>query len=279
MRDRWSAVFLLADPTRRALYDHVRRQDRPVSREEAAAATGTSRHLAAFHLDKLVDVQLLQATYAAPAGQPRGRGRTPKVYQATRDDLMVTVPERRYELIAEILADAIAEDPAHADDAARRHAHRRGRELAHQLAGHTVREVLAELGFEPDAGECPVSLHNCPFHVLAARQTALVCGLNQAFLTGLLDGLGSTGLHAHLAPRVGYCCVELRPTDTDLSGPAAHAPATDSSTVLAPTTKQTSPRLRASTSMTRRVAVLEQPGGVVVIDDEHADSDPSVSPG
>lgn len=222
MEDRWTAVSLLADPTRRALYEYVRRQDHPVSREEAADATGTSRNLAAFHLDKLVEAKLLQATYAAPAGQPRGRGRTPKVYQATRDELTVTVPERRYGLIAEILADAVAEDPTHADDAARRHAHRRGQELARQLPGGTLLEVLAMLGFEPDGGHGTVSLHNCPFHVLAARQTALVCGLNQAFLAGLLDGLGSTGLHAYLAPKAGCCCVELRPADTDLPGPAAN---------------------------------------------------------
>jgi predicted ArsR family transcriptional regulator len=52
-------------------------------------------------------------------------------------------------------------------------------------------------------------LHNCPFHALAARHTALVCGLNHAFLTGLLTGLHATHRQAVLEPRPGRCCVEL----------------------------------------------------------------------
>src|SRR4051794_41555096 len=114
MHDRWNAVTTLSDPSRRALYDYVRRQDHPVGRDEAATATAMSRGLAAFHLDKLVDAGLLTARYATPAGRPRGRGRAPKVYESTGDGLAVTIPERRYELIADILAEAGAggEQPA-----------------------------------------------------------------------------------------------------------------------------------------------------------------------
>lgn len=210
MRNRWNAVTALVDPSRRALYDYVRRQGRPVSREEAGDAAGMSRNLAAFHLDKLVEAGVLRAHYEAPSGQPRARGRTPKVYQTTADDLTVTIPERRYELIAEILADAVADDPAHADETARRHAHERGHALGTRSRGGDLLDVLADLGFEPDsAGGGTVLLRNCPFHVLATRQTALVCGLNHAFLTGLVQGLHITGLRAHLAPRPGACCVQL----------------------------------------------------------------------
>ncbi len=202
----------LADTSRRTLYDYVRRQGDPVSREEAAAACHMSRSLAAFHLDKLVAAGLLRARYQAPPGQPRGRGRSPKVYQAADNDLAITIPERRYELIAEILADAVVDDPANADDAARRHAEQRGRLLGSQLRGTALLDVLAGLGFEPEPErECGTAtvLRNCPFHALAARQTALVCGLNHAFLTGLIDSLNVTQVHARLAPRAGACCVEL----------------------------------------------------------------------
>lgn len=214
----------LADPSRRALYDHVRHQDHPVTREEAADATGITRGLAAFHLDKLVDAGLLRARYQAPPGQPRGRGRSPKVYEPAGDGLAVTIPERRYELIAEILADAVAEDPTRADAAAHRLAGQRGRELGAGLAadGCGVLSALDGLGFEPrpegagpaagdpaPAAPRRVLLHNCPFHALATRHTALVCGLNHAFLTGLLDGLGAADVAARLAPRPGACCVAL----------------------------------------------------------------------
>lgn len=197
----------LTDASRRALYDYVRHQDHPVHREEAAEATAMSRGLAAFHLDKLVEAGLLAARYEAPPGRPRGRGRTPKVYEPTGDGLSVTIPERRYELIADILAEAVGcgEPPARV---ARQH----GRDLGDRLrplGGRTV-DVLADLGFEPRAAAGTVSLHNCPFHALAERHTALVCGLNHAFLSGLVDGLGESTLAAVLAPSPGTCCVELR---------------------------------------------------------------------
>ena len=52
---------MLADDLRRRMYEFIRRADGPVSRDEAAAAVGISRKLAAFHLDKLVDAGLLEA--------------------------------------------------------------------------------------------------------------------------------------------------------------------------------------------------------------------------
>jgi len=211
MSDRWDVAAALVDPSRRALYDFVRRQDHPVAREEAADATGMSRGLAAFHLDKLVDAGVLTARYEAPAGQPRGRGRAPKVYEAVGDGLAITIPERRYELIAEILADAVAEEPRQAFEAALRLAHRRGHDLGAHLrsAGTDVVGVLAGLGFDPRTDAGRVILRNCPFHAIAGRQTALVCGLNHQFVSGLVDGLHATGVAAHLEPRPGACCVEL----------------------------------------------------------------------
>jgi len=215
MQDRWTAVVALADTSRRALYEYVRRQGRPVSREEAGEAARMSRGLAAFHLEKLVDAGLLRAGVQASPRERRGRGRAPKVYEAAGDGLAITIPQRRYELIAEILADAVADDPADAGEAARRLAAGRGRELGARVreAGRgagSVTDALAELGFEPeDADGGGVVLHNCPFHALAERQTALVCGLNQAFVAGLLQGLEVVGVRAELAPRPGYCCVAL----------------------------------------------------------------------
>ncbi|GAA2709621.1 helix-turn-helix transcriptional regulator [Micromonospora olivasterospora] len=209
--DPWTGVSALVDPSRRALYDYVRRAGHPVSREEAGDATGTSRGLAAFHLDKLVDAGLLQARYQAPPGPLRGRGRTPKVYEPVGEGVTVTIPERRYQLIAEILAAAVDDDPGHADRAAGRHAHERGRAIGAALAadGADLTTALTDLGFEPHPTTDRVLLRNCPFHGLAARHTALVCGLNHAFLAGLLHGLGATDRHAALAPRPGHCCVEL----------------------------------------------------------------------
>lgn len=216
MDDTWAGVTALIDPSRRALYDYVRRAGHPVSREEAADQAGISRGLAAFHLDKLVGVGLLGARYQAPPDQPRGRGRSPKVYEPTTDHVAVSIPERRYQLIAEILAAAVDEEPADAGHAALDHARRRGHALGAalgtELAAGRDRGLLAalgRLGFEPQPAAGRLVLHNCPFHALATRHTSLVCGLNHAFLTGLLDGLCATDRHAVLAPHPGRCCVEL----------------------------------------------------------------------
>ena len=63
----------LGDPLRRALYRHVVARGEPVSREDAAAAVGISRPLAAYHLDKLIDDGLLEARYQR-RGDRRGPG-------------------------------------------------------------------------------------------------------------------------------------------------------------------------------------------------------------
>jgi predicted ArsR family transcriptional regulator len=233
---RWQAVAALVDPVRRALYDYVRRQRRAVSREEAAAAQSISRSLTAFHLDKLVDSGLLRARYEAPADQPRGRGRAPKVYEPTGDGIAVALPPRRYELMGEILADAVATEPGAADEAALREAYARGRaEAGGRRAAEAdrgddlerARAALAELGFEPCATAEPPAgpthrpasggrsrrliLANCPYRALATRQPELICGINRAFVHGLLTGLGTDRLTARLVPRPGACCVEIGP--------------------------------------------------------------------
>jgi predicted ArsR family transcriptional regulator len=214
----WASVAALVEPVRRALYEYVRRQDHAVTREEAADAQGISRNLAAFHLDKLVDVGLLRARYQATGDQPRGRGRTPKVYEPASGGMTLTIPERRYQLVAEILADAIAQAPADARADAIVRAAERGRQIGGQCANDVGRatdlpsaiRTLDELGFEPrlELGD-RVILKNCPFHAVAQRQPELVCGLNHAFVGGILAGLG-TRLSAHLVPRQGACCVEVR---------------------------------------------------------------------
>jgi predicted ArsR family transcriptional regulator len=207
----WDTVAALADPVRRALFDHVRHQDHPVTREEAGDAVAISRNLCAFHLDKLVDAGLLRARYESPPDKQRGRGRTPKVYEPTGVGLALSVPPRHYELVGEILADAVAEDPADAKAAARDEALAAGRRIGAAYHGDD-RAALEDLGFEPrDTGD-GIALDNCPFHTLAQRQPELICGLNVAFVTGLLEGLGADDRHAELRPRAGACCVHVTPT-------------------------------------------------------------------
>jgi predicted ArsR family transcriptional regulator len=61
----------LAEPVRRQLYRCVVAAPMPVSRDEAAEACGISRSLAAYHLDRLVEDELLEASWRSSTGGRR----------------------------------------------------------------------------------------------------------------------------------------------------------------------------------------------------------------
>ncbi|MEV6209454.1 helix-turn-helix domain-containing protein [Kitasatospora sp. NPDC051914] len=225
--DRIRSVSVLGEESRRRMFAFVRRAGRPVTRDEAAASVGISRKLAAFHLDKLVDAGLLRARYGAP-GAVRKVGRQPKVYEPTGAQITVSIPDRRHELLADLLLDAVLAQSGggSAAGAAVDAAGRRGRQLgeAEREAGRPGRlgvergltmceQMLEAHGYEP-VRESPteVRLRNCPFHPLAAKAPDLVCGMNHAFLAGYLRGLDVPGVDAVLVPAPGECCVRLRPS-------------------------------------------------------------------
>jgi predicted ArsR family transcriptional regulator len=219
------AIAALDDGLRWRMYEFIRAARRPVTRDEAAAAVGISRKLAAFHLDKLVDAGALRAHYRQ-AGGLRRVGRAPKVYEPSPADIRVSLPPRSHDMLAGILMEAvISEDSGEsARDAVRRVARGRGERigaeerrrarpgrLGAERALSLVSTLLEERGFEPDR-ESPgcLRLRNCPFHPLTATAPDLVCGLNHAFISGMMDGLQASGVDAVLDPRAGECCVELR---------------------------------------------------------------------
>ncbi len=111
-----TAVAVLDDPVRRALYRHVVGAADAVGREDAAAAVGVSRSLAAFHLDKLAAAGLLAVEFRRPPGRRGpGAGRPAKLYRRADRQLDVTLPPRRYELAARILAAAVSANARAAD--------------------------------------------------------------------------------------------------------------------------------------------------------------------
>ncbi|WP_083947227.1 helix-turn-helix transcriptional regulator [Actinomadura latina] len=221
-----AAAAILSDDLRRRMYAFIRAAQAPVTRDEAAASVGISRKLAAFHLDKLVDAGLLCARYASPSGVRRV-GRAPKVYEPSGVDVRVSIPQREHGLLASILLDAVRGQQAgeSAQDAALRAAGERGRalgaaesrpvrggRLGTERALTCAAEILERHGFEPDReGPARLRLRNCPFHPMAEDDPGLVCGVNHAFLSGMVDGLGASTVQAKLAPHSGYCCVEFGP--------------------------------------------------------------------
>jgi predicted ArsR family transcriptional regulator len=210
--DPISELSSLDDPVRRRLYEYVGARDGPVAREDAAAATGISRTLAAYHLDKLADAGLLATSYARPAGRSGpGAGRPAKRYVRARRELTVSVPPRDYALLAGVLAEAVAADRSGAArEAAAEAAHAAGE----AAGGPDLMTALRTCGYEPaEITEGCVELRNCPFHRLADRHTELVCGLNLHLMRGLLAASGEPPGRAVLAPRPGRCCVVLDTSD------------------------------------------------------------------
>lgn len=225
LEERIAGVASLAEPQRRALYRFIVDRGDAVSKDEAAAAIGVARTVAAFHLDRLVADGLLTSEFRRLTGRSGpGAGRPAKLYRRAEGELSVSLPARQYDLAARLLAAAV--DQAISTDipvaaALARVAAARGRQL-----GERVREVagkrpgrralvdaavavLAEEGYEPRDNRDEIVLANCPFHALVDEQRDLVCGMNHDLLGGMAATVGDDVLAARLEPADGYCCVRL----------------------------------------------------------------------
>jgi predicted ArsR family transcriptional regulator len=213
-----AAIGLLQDPVRRALYRHVVTDGGDVSRNQAAEAVGVTRSLAAFHLDKLVEAGLLEATFRR-LGDRRGpgAGRPAKLYRRASRQVAATLPPRTYETAAHLLAETVERAGADLElqAAARRAGTEAGRRIAAEAAASPgpaadVEQVLAARGYEPYSDGDALRLRNCPFTSLSAEFPVLVCAMNLYLVEGLLDGLGQDPGRAVLDPAPDRCCVTVR---------------------------------------------------------------------
>jgi predicted ArsR family transcriptional regulator len=210
-------VSALREPTRRTLYDYVERQPRAVSRDEAAQAVGVSRALAAFHLDKLVRVGLLKAEYRRLSGRSGpGAGRTSKLYRRSAHKYQMSLPYRNHELLARLLADSFGSDQPSSPDlgTAREFGRSLGARARRGVQGRPaddrlikcVVDVLETLGFEPyRASSGSLRLRNCPFDPLSRLFTPVVCGVGQAVVSGVVQGVEAP-LRVAREERPDRCC-------------------------------------------------------------------------
>jgi predicted ArsR family transcriptional regulator len=222
-RDDVSRLNSLGDPTRRALYDYVIRRPEPTGRDEAAAAAGVGRTLAAYHLDRMVEDGLLEVSFARRSGRTGpGAGRPAKLYRRAAREFNVSLPPRDYELAAKILAKAVdSELTGRARAALEESARSFGKEIAAEVESRAsgrsparrmtiFEKVLAERGYEPFRDEDGVlRLRNCPFDRLADAHRQMVCGMNLALLDRAVQAPEGPVFSASLDPRPGLCCVAL----------------------------------------------------------------------
>ncbi len=219
-------VAALDHPITQAVYRLMVERGR-LSRDDAANGLDIARSVAAFHLDKLVDVGLAEAHFERLSGRSGpGAGRPAKVYRRSDRDIELSLPERHYDVAGGLLAEALeraAKEGLPVERAVHDAAVETGRALGEAARAEEIKvgtsqakrrdtllRVLERHGYEPHLRDREVVLRNCPFHVLAEQHRTLVCGMNLELLSGIIEGVGGGDLvSARLAPEPGSCCVRI----------------------------------------------------------------------
>ncbi|MBN9610040.1 MAG: hypothetical protein BGO26_04660 [Actinobacteria bacterium 69-20] len=212
--ERLAAVTALDDPTRRAVLSFVVRSPEPVGRDAVADEFGLPRSTAAFHLDRLADQGLLEVEFKRLSGRTGpGSGRPAKLYRRASREITVSVPERHYDLAAELLATAVersGDGTIGVLDALAQAAHAAGTALGADAT--SLSDVLEANGFEPRTEpDGTVVMGNCPFHQLVADHPTTVCTMNLHLLRGAACACGADPDALQLRPAPGRCCVTIEP--------------------------------------------------------------------
>jgi predicted ArsR family transcriptional regulator len=208
-----AAVASISDPVRRSLFDFVTRSESAIGRDEASTALGIPRGTVAFHLDRLVESGLLATQFQRLTGKiGPGAGRPSKLYRLAESEVTVSVPERHYDLAAELLSSAIEESDRSSEpirQAVIRVSTARGRALRNSAGSFTA--MLWAAGYEPQNTEAGgMILTNCPFRRLALSHTELICQANLALLQGAAD----KDEDVRFEPGEGRCCVQIEGMET-----------------------------------------------------------------
>ncbi len=163
---------------------------------ELAAQVGLHRNTVREHLDRMVDVRVVErSTFATGA-----RGRPGMRYRALPEPEPEDAGGRGYARLARALVDQISDMPdalAVAVDA--------GARWGRAMAGggpavdsldpvERLIEVLDDAGFAPQMSAGPgssIGLRRCPFGVLARERSDVVCGVHLGLMRGVLAELGA----------------------------------------------------------------------------------------
>jgi len=190
----------LGDATRRGIYISIREAPEAMATAEVAELFDIHPNVARHHLHRLVEDGYLSVTERRRSGkQGPGAGRPAKHYVATKKEVQLQFPGRRYDLLAELLVRVIQQiAPDGASAAAEAVGREYGRELAAEIglpedsgfeaAATAVARAMIGMGFDTEANTDDRMLVTsfCPFGDTAVNHPEIVCKLDQGIVKGLL---------------------------------------------------------------------------------------------
>lgn len=200
----------------------LRRTDTALSIASIADELGLHLNTVRFHLDALLEERRVERADDEPA-KP---GRPPHRFRAVRT--MNPAGPRHYELLAEVLADALGRQPDPAAEAAalgRSLGARLGRPRRQAARDKPVAELIGlldEYGFapEPPADTTRIMLRHCPFLELAQAHPEVVCPLHLGFMQGAVQAWDTPIQVSALTPfaEPDGCATELVDDGRPVSG-------------------------------------------------------------
>jgi predicted ArsR family transcriptional regulator len=222
-RDIERLATALGDATRRRIFFFVREAGDLVGKDEVAAGVGIDRRLAAFHLDKLVEQEFLRAEFRRRSGRSGpGAGRPAKLYALADAELSVSLRERHYDLLAQLLLKAMSDTSGAPDQAVlervgfefgqeigQRELAERGEDATPVATRSTTTEAIAEVvrllsryGFSAESSSGDgIKACSCPFEEMAFHDPARVCGLDRAIWRGILSAFAPQATLAEATTR------------------------------------------------------------------------------
>lgn len=223
----------LGDPTRYSIYRFiVEAAGKPVTVAEVAAQFSLHPNVARMHLQRLVEVRLLQSD----TRRSKGGGRPARTYRLGAQVANLQFPPRDYQMLAGVALKVVDEfagrDPEALDrvgtelgrEEARHALKRDGLDPRHHDIGVLLKSLSATavgLGLYPrveqnDDGTVDFEIRNCVFRELSTQYPELVCSLHTAMLKGFVqEYVSASGLEGTPAISSGEAVclfkVRLRP--------------------------------------------------------------------
>ncbi len=181
----------------------LRQAPGPLTISEIADRLAVHPNTVRFHLETLIEHGQVEKVASVRGSQ----GRPPQLFRSVRG--MDPAGPREYRMLAEVLADSLADDPQghrRAIQAGRSWGRRHSTAVA--VGGGSVDRLLAlldEYGFAPERtapptppGRAPgsppgeIRLRNCPFLELAVDRPQVICTVHLGLMQGALEGWGSS---------------------------------------------------------------------------------------